>query len=97
MEVLLPAQRRLQAAHGLAGGLQDALPAPHPHLPGSRLRADSADGKELTIAPPGDARPAVVPGCGGLHLLLLLLCRLLALGTVELGLLLSPADCDELS
>lgn len=68
-ELLLPAQRRLQAVHRLAGGLQDALPAPHPHLPGSRLGANGADGKQLAVAPPGHPRPAVVPGCGRLHLL----------------------------
>lgn len=68
-ELLLPAQRRLQAVHRLAGGLQDALPAPHPHLPGSRLRADGTDGKQLAIAPPGHPWPVVVPGCGRLHLL----------------------------
>lgn len=127
-ELLLPAQRLLQAIHWLAGGLQDALPAPHPNFPGSSLRADGADAKELAVTPPGHPGPAVVPGCGGLHLLSvensqndsgslrrhsggvcdleelmelmqhlqLLLCRLLPLGPMELSLLLSPADCDEL-
>lgn len=67
--LLLPAERLLQAVDGLAGRLQDALPVPHPDLPGSALRTHGADSEQLTVASPGDPWPAVVPGCSWLHLL----------------------------
>lgn len=68
-ELLLPAQSLLQAVHRLAGGVQDTLPVPDPHLPGPGLRTDGADGKQLPITTPRHPRPAVVPGCSRLHLL----------------------------
>lgn len=69
MELLLPAERLLQAVDGLTGGLQDALSVPHANLPGSGLRTDGADGKQLPVTSPRHPWPAVVPGCGRLHLL----------------------------
>lgn len=67
--LLLPAERLLQAVDGLACGLQDALSVPDPDLPGSGLKTDGADGKQLTITSPRHPRPAVVPGGSRLHLL----------------------------
>lgn len=69
MELLLPAERLLQAIDGLTGGLQDALSVPDPDLPGSGLKTDGTDGKQLTITSPRHPRPAVIPGCSWLHLL----------------------------
>lgn len=67
--LLLPAERLLKAVDGFTGGLQDALSVPDSDFPGSGLKTDGADGKELTVTSPGHPRPAVVPGCGRLHLL----------------------------
>ena len=66
---LLPAERLLQAVDGLAGCLQNTLPVPDPDLPGSGLKTDGADSKQLTITSPRHPGRAVVPGCSGLHLL----------------------------
>lgn len=68
-ELLLPAERLLQAIDGLAGRLQDTLSVPDPDLPGSGQGADGTDGKKLTVSSPRDPRPAVVPGDSWLHLL----------------------------
>lgn len=64
-----PAERLLQAVDGLTGRLQDALSVPHSDLPGTSLRTDGTDSKQLTVTSPRYSRPAIVAHSSRLHLL----------------------------
>lgn len=66
---LLPAKGFLQAINGLTGGLQDTLSVPDPNLPGTSVKTDGTDGKQLAITSPRYPWPASIPGCSWLHFL----------------------------
>lgn len=66
---LLPAKGFFQAIDGLTGGLQDTLSVPDPNLPGTSVKTDGTDSKQLAVTSPRYPRPASIPGCSWLHFL----------------------------